>query len=162
MTKPKPDSSAGKQPPKPERVSTPFPGPRLLVPPTSLGFVPERVATPEKCRDEAARLFDEIETWQGKALAASLAKDIFKRFGDPSGQRRKESKQSLKRYKKILLRNTFELLQIQWGKDLGATAAAKKICKLYPKDFPSAEAIEKMLERFGLGVRKGRGKKRPT
>src|SRR5262249_2061587 len=30
------------------------------------GLVPDRVATPEKCRAEAARLF---ETWQGKGLA---------------------------------------------------------------------------------------------
>ena len=122
------------------------------------GLVPERVATPERCRDEAFR----IETWQGKELAVAVAKDIFKRFGDPAGQRRKESKQSFGRFRKILLRNTFELLQIQYGKDLGVTTAAKKLNKLYPKEFPSWEAVEKMIEKLGLGVRKGRGKKKPT
>ena len=129
------------------------------------GLVPERVATPERCRDEAFRLFEEIETWQGKELAAAVEKDIFKRFGDLAGQRRKESKQSFGRFRKILLRNTFELLQIQqiqYGKDLGTTTAAKKLNKLYPKEFPSWEAVEKMIEKLGLGVRKGRGKKKPT
>jgi len=126
------------------------------------GLVPERVATPERCRDEAFRLFEEIETWQGKELAVAVAKDIFKRFGDPAGQRRKESKQSFGRFRKILLRNTFELLQIQYGKDLGTTTAAKKLNKLYPKEFPSWEAVEKMIEKLDLGVRKGRGKKKPT
>ena len=125
------------------------------------GLVPERVATPEKCRDEAFRLFKEIETGQGKELAAALAKDIFKRFGDdPTGPLRKESKQSFKRFRKLLLRNTFELLQIQFGEDLGATTAAKKISKMYPKEFPSVEGAEKMLKKLGLGARKGRGKKR--
>jgi hypothetical protein len=122
-------------------------------------LAPDRVATPDKCRDEAFRLFEEIETGQGKELAAAVAKDIFKRFGDPAGQRRKESKQSFGRFRKTLLRNTFELLQIQFGEDLGATTAAKKISKMYPKEFPSVEAVEKMLKRLGLGTRKGRGKK---
>ena len=45
---------------------------------------------------------------------------------------------SLKRYKKILVQNTFELLQVSMGKDLGAT-----------------------LERLGLVARKSRGKKKP-
>ena len=124
------------------------------------GLVPERVATPEKCRDEAFRLFEEIETGQGKELATALAKDIFKRFGDPTEPLRKKGKQSFGRFRKILLRNTFELLQIQFGEDLGATTAAKKISKMYPKEFPSVEAVEKMLKKFGLGARKGRGKKR--
>jgi len=124
------------------------------------GLVPERVATPEKCRDEAFRLFEEIETGQGKELAAALAKDIFKRFEDPTEPLRKESKQSFNRFRKILLRNTFELLQIQFGEDLGDTTAAKKISKMYPKEFPSVEGAEKMLKKLGLGARKGRGKKR--
>jgi hypothetical protein len=122
------------------------------------GLVPERVATPEKCRDEAFRLFEEIETGQGKELAAAVAKDIFKRFGDPAGPRRKESKQSFGRFRKILLRNTIELLQIQFGEDLGATTAAKKISKMYPKEFPSVEAVEKMLKKFGLGARRAAGR----
>ena len=136
---------------------------RLLVRvwPTSLRAGAERVTTPEKCRDKPSAC-SEIETGQGKELAAAVAKDIFKRFGDPAGQRRKESTQSFERFRKILLRNTFELLQIQFGEDLGATTAAKKISKMYPKEFPSVEAVEKMLKRFGLGARKGRGKKRPT
>jgi hypothetical protein len=137
---------------------------------------PDRVATPEKCRAETVRLFDEIETYQGQAVAKGEAEYIYKRFGDPAGAvraadhtltvedrraDRQESKQSLKRYKKILVRNTFELLQVSMGKDLGTTTAAKKIYKLYPKDFSSVEAVERMLERLGLGTRKGRGKKKP-
>jgi len=60
-------------------------------------LVLERVATPEKCRDEAFRLFEEVETWQGKELAAAVAKDIFKRFGDPGGSGRTttEGKQAI-------------------------------------------------------------------
>jgi hypothetical protein len=160
---------APKQPAKPEQPSavsaaTGTSGLSPRVEPTDASdlmraHTPDRVATPEKCRAETVRLFDEIETYQGEAVAKEEAEYIYKRFGDQAGQRRRQSKQSLKRYKKILVRNTFELLQSSMGKDLGAMTAAKKIYKLYPKDFSSVEAVEKMLERLDLGARKGRGKK---
>jgi hypothetical protein len=123
-------------------------------------LMPDRVATPEKCRAETVQLFEEIETYQGKAVAKGEAEYIYKRFGDPAEQRREENKQSLKPYQMILARNTFELLQASMGKGLRATTAAKKIYKLHPKDFSSVEAVEKTLKRLGLGARKGRRKKK--
>ena len=69
---------APKQPAKPERPSADSAGtgtsglhafartPAVGVADILGGLVPDRVATPEKCRTEAARPF---ETWQGKGLA---------------------------------------------------------------------------------------------